>query len=176
MTKRITELSPDFENTTANVLGTVRKELQDAAKAHGVSIKVNQMAYATLEKLTIVHAPIVGIEKYKDADFEEGAPIQLLLVKTTTRGDIPSGSYVVKAQHRPRANSGQALFMDRTGSLVSQRKLIIRTWKQSAVLFPDVYSDPGPQLIPVITSTHVWHNNKWSVDCAGWIPYRVLYY
>lgn len=176
MSKRTSDLSPDFERTTANVLETAKKELQTAAKAHGVRVKVNQMAYANLEKLTIAHVPIVGIEKYKDADFEAGAPIQLLLVKATARGDIPSGSYVVKVQHRPRATSGTAFFTNRTGTVVTQRKLIIRTWKQSAVLFPDVYSDPGPQLIPVITSTHVWHNNKWAVDCAGWIPYRVLYY
>jgi len=176
MPKRTSDLSADFEQTTADVSETTKRELQTAAKAHGVRIRANQMAYANLEKLTIAHAPIVGIEKYKDADFERGSPIQLLLVKTTMRGDIPSGSYVVKVQHRPRATSGKALFTDRTGTVVVQRKLIIRTWEQSAVLFPSVFTDPGPQLIPVITSTHVWHNNKWAVDCAGWIPYRVLYY
>ena len=176
MPKRTPDLSTDFDQTTAKVLETAKKELQAAAKAHGVRIAANQMAYANLEKLTIAHAPIVGIDKYKDADFEAGAPIQLLLVKTSTRGDVPSGSYVVKVQHRPRATSGKALFTDRSGAVVVQRKLIIRTWQQSAVVFPEVFTDPGPPLIPVITSTHVWHNNKWAVDCAGWIPYRVLYY
>lgn len=176
MPKKTSDLSPNFEKTAANVLETTKRELETVARLHGVRIKANQMSYANLEKLTIAHAPIVGIEKYKDADFEAGAPIQLLLVKSTTRGDIPAGSYVVRVQHRPRAASGKALFMDRMGTVVAERKLIIRTWEQSAVLFPDVFSDPGPQLIPVVTSTHVWHNNKWSVDCAGWIPYRVLYY
>lgn len=176
MPNRTSDLSPNFEKTTANVVATIKKELQTAAKAHGVRIAANQMAYANLEKLTIAHAPIVGIDKYKDADFEAGASIQLLLVKSTTRGDIPAGSYVVRVQHRPRATTGKALFMDRTGTVVTERKLIIRSWEQSAVLFPHVFTDPGPQLIPVITSTHVWHNNKWAVDCAGWTPYRVLYY
>jgi hypothetical protein len=176
MPKKTSDLPPDFKRATADVLSTAKKELQAAAKAHGVKIKPDQMVYAGLEKITIVHAPIAGIEKYKDADFAAGAPIQLVIVKTTTRGGVPSGSYVVKAQYRPRATSGKAIFTAPGGNVVAQQELIIRTRKQSAVLFPDVYTDPGPQEIPVITSTHVWHNNKWSVDCAGWIPYRVLYY
>jgi hypothetical protein len=169
-------LSSDFEKAAADVLATTRKELQAAAKAHGVKIRAEQMVCANLEKTMIAHAPIAGIERYTDADFAAGAPIQLVLIKSTTRGEIPSGSYVVKAQYQPRAASGKAIFIDRNGVVVRQRELIVRTWKQSAVLFPDVYTDPGPQLIPVVTSTHVWHNNKWSVDCAGWIPYRVVYY
>jgi hypothetical protein len=176
MSKKTSDLSPGFEKSIACVMETAKSELQAAAKAHGVRIRLNEMVYATLAKTTVVHVPIEGIEKYKEADFEVGAPIQLLLVKSATRGDIPSGSYVVKVQHRRRATSGKAFFTDRTGTVVAQRKLIIRTWKESAVLFPDVYSDPGPQLIPNITSTHIWRNNRWMVDCAGWIPYRVLYY
>jgi hypothetical protein len=174
--KKTPAFSPDFEKAASDVLAANRKELQAAAKAHGVKIKAEQMVCANLEKTMIVHAPIAGIERYKDADFAAGAPIQLVLIKSTTRGEIPGGSYVVKAQYQPRATNGQAIFTDRNSVVVARRELIIRTWKQSAVLFPDVYNDPGPQEIPVITSTHVWHNNKWSVDCAGWIPYRVLYY
>lgn len=174
--KQAFELPSDLEKATANVLATARKTLQAAAKAHGVKIKAEQMLYTSVEKITIVHAPIAGIERYTDADFAAGAPIQLMIVKSMTRGDVPSGSYVVKAQYRPQAISGKALFTDRNGTIVARRELIVRTWKQSAVLFPDVYSDPGPQEIPVVTSTHVWHNNKWSVDCAGWTPYRVLFY
>lgn len=170
------ELSPDFDKATTNVLVAAKKELQAAAKAHGVRVNADQMMYASLNKVTIVHAPLIGVEKYKDEDFAAGASIQLILVKSTIRGDVPSGSYVVKAQYQLRATSGRAIFIDQTGAVVTQRELIIRTWKQSAVLFPEVYSDPGPQLIPVVTSTHIWHNNKWAVDCAGWIPYRVLYY
>lgn len=151
MPKNSPSLSPEFDKATVNVLVSAKKELQAAAKAHGVKIKVNQMVYASLEKVTIVHVPLAGIEKYKDADFAAGAPLQLMIVKSTMRGDIPSGSYVVKAQYRPGATSGSAIFTDRTGIVVTQRELIVRTRKQSAVLFPEVYSEPEPQQIPNIT-------------------------
>lgn len=98
---KTSDLSPNFEKTAANVLETTKRELEAAAKSHGVKIKANQMTYAVLEKLTIAQAPIAGIDKYKDADFEAGAPVQLLLIKTTTRVDIPSGSYVVKCSTVP---------------------------------------------------------------------------
>lgn len=172
-------LSPNFERATANVLATARAELQAAAKAHGVKIRADRMVYASLEKTTIVHVPLLGIERYKDADFAAGAPIQLVIVRSTVKGEIPNGAYVVKAQYRPRAKSGKALFTDRNGAVVAQRDLLVRTAAQSAVLFPGVYPDnPGPQDIPVITSTHCFEKSPgdWAVDCAGWIPYRVLYY
>lgn len=102
MPKKTSNLSPDFDKATANVLATAKKELQAASKAHGVKIKADQMVYANLEKMIIVHVPIAGIEKYQDADFEAGAPIQLLIIKSTMQGDIPSGSYVVKARELSR--------------------------------------------------------------------------
>ena len=55
-------------------LETTKKELEAAARLHGVRIKANQMTYASIEKLTIAQAPIAGIDKYKDADFEAGSP------------------------------------------------------------------------------------------------------
>ena len=29
---------------------------------------------------------------------------------------------------------------------------------------------------PSITSTHVWRDDHWAVECAGWQPYRVIYF
>jgi hypothetical protein len=177
--KKTSGLSPAFEKAAANVMAAAREELQAAAQAHGVKIKADRMVYASLERTTIVHVPIAGIEKYKDADFAAGAPIQLVIVRSTAKGEIPNGAYVVKAQYRPKAKSGKAIFTDRTGAVIAQRNLIVRTVAQTSVLFPGVYpDDPGPQNIPVVTSTHCFEKspNDWAVDCAGWIPYRVLYY
>jgi hypothetical protein len=177
--RKTSDLSAAFSNAAANALATAREELQTAAKAHGVKIKADRVVYASLEKTTIVHVPLAGIEKYKDADFAAGAPVQLVIVKSTAKGEIPDGAYVVKAQYRPGAKSGKAIFTDRTGAVIAQRNLIVRTVAQSAVLFPGVYpDDPGPQNIPVITSTHCFEKSPgdWAVDCAGWIPYRVFYY
>lgn len=176
MPKKTSDLSPDFEKVTANVMATAKKELQAAAKANGVRINSEQIVYGSFGNTTIVHAPIAGIEKYKDADFRAGAPIQLVIVKSTRKGEIPNGAYVVKAQHQPRAKSGKAIFTDRTGAAVAERNLIIRTVEQSGVLFPEVYSDP--QNIPFVTSWHCFPKapGHWYVDCAGWQPPRVLYY
>lgn len=170
------DFSPDFEKAAANVLAMAKKELQSAAKMHRVKVERDQAVYTTFANITIVHAPIAGIEKYEDSDFAQGAPIQLVIVKSTKKGEIPNGAYVVKAQHRARANSGEAIFTDRTGAVAARRKLIIRTAEQSAVLFPEIYS--GPMNIPMVTSTHVFPkgNGHWYVDCAGWKPYRILYY
>jgi hypothetical protein len=178
MPKKTSDLSPDFEKVTANVLATTKKELQAAAKAHRVKIELGQVIYGSFANITIVLAPIAGIEKYKDADFEMGAPIHLVIVKSTKKGEIPNGAYVVKAQHGLRATSGKAIFTDSTGTVVARRNLIVRTAKQSAVLFPEVYSDSDPQNIPHVTSWHCFPKSSggYYVDCAGWIPYRVLYY
>lgn len=173
------DLSLDFEKSRTNVLATAKKELQAAAKAHGVKVNTDQMVYTELEKTTIVHVQIAGIEKYRDADFKTGAAIQLLIVKSTARGDIPSGSYLIKIQYRPRTKDGKAIFMDRMGTVVVQRKLIVRTWEQSATLFPEVYSDPGVQNLPTINSSHLYlYPTGWRMifDAAGWIPYREIWY
>jgi hypothetical protein len=175
------DLSLDLEKASTNVLATARKELQAAAKAHGVRVNADQMIYAEFEETMIVHALIAGIEKYKDADYQAGAPIQLLIVKSLTRGDIPNGSYVIKIQYRSRTKDGRAIFTDRKGAVILERKLIVRTWKQSADLFPEVYSDTGIQNLPQINSSH-WFNygfpKGWRLifDAAGWTPYREIWY
>jgi hypothetical protein len=166
-------LSPNFNQATANALATVNKELQAAARAHGVRINAKQMAYVSSHNLTIVQAPIIGIEKYGEADFAAGAQIQLVIVKSTRPNGIPSGSYVVKAQYRPGATSGKAIFTNASGVVVAQRDLIIRTRAQMADLFPGVYHTPAQ--IPTITSTHIFdetdadghgHYNGY-FDCSG---------
>jgi hypothetical protein len=100
-----------------------------------------------------------------------GVPILLLIVKSTTKLTIPNGSYVIKARYQPGASSGKVTFTDRNGSVSAERDLIVRTWKQSAILFPGVYTEPTPNEIPNITSTHVWMIvngvKKYYVDCSG---------
>ena len=179
MSTKASGLSPAFDKATTSALAAAKKDLLAAAKTHGVNIKDDQIANASLPETTIVHAPLVGIEKYRDGDFSAGAPIQLVIVKSTKKGEMRNGAYLVKAQYRPRARSGKATFTDSGGAVVAQRDLIVRTAAESAVIFPRVYpNDPGSVDIPVITSTHCFQkpDGTWAVDCAGWIPYRVLYY
>lgn len=161
-------LSPSFDQAAANALATAKKELQAASIAHGVRIKAEQMAYVSSQNLTIVQAPILGIEKYGEADFAAGAQIQLVIVKSTMSNGIPNGSYVVKAQYQREATSGKAIFTNRAGAVVAQRDLIVRTLAQMAVLFPTVY--PISE-IPNITSTHTFTDSHGVLhgyyDCSG---------
>jgi hypothetical protein len=132
------------------------------------------MLYASGGKTTIVHAPITGIERYRNADFEAGAPILLVIVKSTMSRAIPNGSYVVKAQYKSEATSGKATFTDRNGSVSAQRDLIVRTWEQSGILFPGVYLIPRPVLIPNITSVEVF--TTYTYDANGFVVGEVDHY
>jgi len=159
---------------------SAEKELLDAAKAHKVKIRAEQMISASNRTTTISHAPIDGIQRYGDDDFAKGAALLLLIIHSSTPQAVLNGSYTVKVQHQRGATSGEALFIDQKGAIVARRPLILRTQEQSAVLFPDVYSGGtdggGPLGIPNITSIHHWGNGHVTVDCAGWQPYRVLYF
>ena len=161
-------LSPSFYQATANTLATVNKELQAAAIAHGVRINAEQMSYVSSQNLTIVQAPINGIEKYREADFAAGAQIQLVIVKSTMPNGIPNGSYIVKAQYERETTSGRAIFTDRAGTVVAQRDLLVRTRAQMAILFPGVYPSSD---IPNITSGHIYTDSNGHstgyVDCSG---------
>lgn len=167
---------PNLAQDAARHEPAFRRELLDAAKAHGVSINAEQIGFGGTPVMTVSHAPLVGIEKYRAGDFAKGAPIMLVIFRSSSKSDVPDGSYVVRVTFRPGARSGTALFIDPSGRSVARRRLGVYTRAQAALLFPEVYDNPEPQFIPNITSTHVWHNNKWSVDCAGWEPYRVLFY
>jgi len=171
------------EDTPENI----RKELLAAASAHKVSVDIEKMLFAGDTNTLMAHVPITGMEKYVDKNFASGAAIQLLLVRSTLKYDVPNGTYVVKAQYKPRASSGKAIFLDQKGKVAVTRDLYIRSLRDSASYFPDVYGGSGPQNIPVVTSWHVFMGNfynpvthqfepRYMVDCAGWQPYRVLYY
>lgn len=105
---------------TAKVPAAARQELMKAAKAHKVSIRTDKIAYVDNQKMTIVRAPIVGIDKYGEADFEKGAPIELVIVKAKTKLEVPDGSYVVKVQYARNATSGKTIFTDAAGNVVAQ--------------------------------------------------------
>ena len=171
--KKSETISASFDRTADEALSAARKELLDAAKAHNVHIQVDQILYARDGKTTIAHAPIAGIEKYRSADFASGAPIILMIVKSTLKLAVSNGSYVARAQYQPDATSGTVTFIDRNGTVSARRDLIIRTWKQSAVLFPGMYTEPMPvDEIPNITSVHIIvkdsHGNPhYYVDCSG---------
>ncbi len=183
MQSKKANVSPIFDKFSENVIDLTGKEFRRLAKSHNVKVDIDKMVYASIGKTIVAHVPIVGVEKYKDIDFESGVPIQLLIVKSTIQSDVPSGSYVVKIQHSPRASLGKAFFIDSSGITVAERILRITTWEKSSALFPDVYLNPEPQYIPRVTSLHVFQTWDyatsqyiWHVDCAGWTPHRVVYY
>jgi hypothetical protein len=163
------------------------KSIAKLAKQHGIAIRENELAFVATRKFTLAHVPVAGIERYNDADFAKGAAIQVVLIQAQPAGEVPNGTYIVKAQFRAGASEGKVSLINATGKVVAQRELIIRTQRQAAVMFPDVYSGP-PADIPVITSTHVWIGDQshagssdpkyghWGVDCSGWQPYRTLYF
>jgi hypothetical protein len=171
--KSETSTSANFDQAADNALLAAKNELLDAAKAHKVHVQMDRILYASDGKTTIVHAPITGIEKYQSADFAMGAPILLVIVKSTIRLAVPNGSYVARAQYQTGATSGKVTFMNRNGAVSAQRDLIIRTWRQSAILFPSMYTEPMPgDEIPNITSVHfiIWdsHGNPhYYFDCSG---------
>lgn len=105
---------------TAKVPEAAKKELLKAAKAHGVNIKADKIAYVDNQKMTIVRAPIAGIEKYVEADYETGAPIALMIIKSTVKLAVPDGSYVVSIQYPRNAKSGKVLFTNAAGAVVAR--------------------------------------------------------
>lgn len=149
----------------ARVSGDVvaaRQELLAAAKEYKVAIQESRIAYVDDGRARFAHAPI---PIPKNANFAAGVPVMLVSVKSTTKLGIPNGSYLVKAQYRAGSTAGKALFTDRKGIVSVQRELIVRTWEQSAILFPSIFSDPKPAEIPNITSTEIF----WDVNG---IPHR----
>ncbi|HEY8208400.1 MAG TPA: hypothetical protein VIG99_13010 [Myxococcaceae bacterium] len=176
--------SPNFQNAVTQAEKAAGDELHAAAAAHGVTIQEDRSIYSSVGGVTLLHAPLAGINAYGDDDFSAGAPIQLLIVHSGNTQGLPDGSYVVKAQHEPGATEGQAIFIGADGAEAGRRTLLIRTAEQAAVLFPGPYGGGGgggPAEIPNITSTHVFIIGKdgklhEAVDCSGWQPYRTIYY
>lgn len=158
----------------------LRSQFIAAAGAHRVGINPEMMAYMVTGEGFVAHVPLAGIDRYQDADFAAGAPIQLVIVRGNTQS-LPDGSYVVKAQYRAGAGSGTAIFLDRTGAEAARRDLTVLTWRQATEQFPGLYPHEEPQNLPVVTSSHQLYDPKvkyWRtiVDCAGWKPYRVVWY
>ena len=127
---------------TAIVPAAAKQELLKAAKTHKVKIKADKTAYVTNQKMTIVRAPIKGIEKYSEADFDKGAAVVLLIIKSSTKLAIPDGSYVVKLQYQRNAKSGKVIFTNAAGTVVAQRDRDLPILTLPDPDFPD-RSDPG---------------------------------
>jgi hypothetical protein len=155
------------------------------ARAHNVTVNEARVSFVTNGTVTVAHAPLVGIEKYTDSDFAAGVPLQILYVDAPSPINLPRGAYLVRVQFARGASEGKVSFIDARGKRLTHQ-LLVRTQRQAAVVFPDVYTNPPSADVPVITSTHQWIEDPahpgdpayghWGVDCSGWQPYRTLYY
>jgi len=132
------------QNAT-NVPAAAKQELLKAAKKHKVKIKADKTEYMTNQKMTIVRAPIAGIEKYGEADFEAGAPVVFLIIKSTAKLAVPDGSYVVSIQYPRNAKPGKVIFTNAAGAVVARRDRDLPILTISDPGFPD-HSDAGETL------------------------------
>jgi hypothetical protein len=151
-------------------------QLAAVAAAHGHKIPDGLATYAHFGDTAIAHAPLDGIAGYTADDFRAGVLIMAIVIEETTPGRVPNGAYVVQARFEPGAATGVATYFDAEGRAVASVPAQSHTPDQINAVFPGTYDPPPPSNIPNITSTHVWHNNHYAVDCAGWQPYRVIYY
>lgn len=90
--------------------------------------------------MTIVRAPIKGIDRYKGVDFEKGAPIVLMIIKSTVKLALPNGSYVARIRYPRGAKSGMAMFTNAEGEEVAKQDLDKPIWM---VLDDPSFPDPG---------------------------------
>jgi|GEM_PF-6659727 hypothetical protein len=190
-----TSVAVNLDQAASNTLAAARKALLDAAATHKVTVQAERAVYVSDQGITLIHAPLQGIEKYQDADFTAGVPVMLIIIKSaeiksTEASRALNGSYVVRAQFQPGASSGKATFIDSKGKIARQRELIIKTGGQFPLNELGTYSRqanpkqdgglPVPAEIPVITSTHCAHpshpDSSCYVDCSGWSPPRTLYF
>jgi hypothetical protein len=152
------------------------EQLAAVAAAHGHKIPDGLATYAHFGDTSIAHGPLDGIAGYTDADFQAGVLIMAIVVNEPTPGRVPNGAYVVQARFEPGARDGMATYFDAQGRAVASVPAHSRTPDEINAAFPGAYDPPPPSEIPNITSTHVWHNDHYAVDCAGWQPYHVVYY
>ncbi len=150
-------------------MAVVNKELEQAAVVHRVRIRTGEGVFGGTPQGTISVVALAGIEKYRATDFARGVPIQLVIIKSAGKDPVPNGSYVVKAQFKPGATAGTASYTSSAGVVVARQPLLVRTWAQAAVMFPNEFSDPQPVDIPVVSSVNVVDKNgHWhSIDCTG---------
>lgn len=173
-----TRNAPAADPPCADPEAAALAQLDKVAAAYGVSVKKGASTYTHFAKTRLAHAPLDGIENLTEADIAAGAPIMALFVQGDGSGRIPDGAYVVSIQFTPGADTGIATYHDASGNDVADVEAVLRSRDEINSLFPDTYEDPPtPSNIPNITSTHVWHNNRWSVDCTGpgW-NWAVFYY
>lgn len=152
--------------------------LDSIAAAYGASIPGGVSTYTHFDKTVLAHAPLAGIQNLTAADLAKGAPIMAIFVHGDASGRVPDGTYIVRIQFQPGAPDGTASYLDASGKEVVHVAAVMRDRAEINNLFPDTYEDPPtPSNIPVVTSTHVWHNNRWAVDCTGpgW-NWHVAYY
>jgi hypothetical protein len=88
---------------------------------------------------SISRQTLKGIDKYTSADFEKGAPIVLMVIKSTVKLALPDGSYVARIQYRPSTKSGTAIFTDAGGKEFAKQDLDKPIW----TVLDDPFPDPG---------------------------------
>jgi hypothetical protein len=153
-------------------------QLDSVAAANGASIPGGVSTYTHFDKTVLAHAPLAGIQNLTANDLAKGAPIMAVFVHGDASGRVPDGAYVVRVQFQPGATDGTATYLDASGKEVVHVAAGMRDRAEINNLFPDTYEDPPtPSNIPNVTSTHVWRNDRYMVDCTGpgW-NWKVLYY
>lgn len=155
--------------------GEAFAQLSQVAAAHDATIPDGLRSYVHFGTSVVAHAPLDGIGAYTEADFAAGVPLLALFVDEAA-GRFPNGAYVVWVRFKPGSKTGSATLVDADGQQVATVEAYSRSPDDIKAVFPGTYDPPPPSNIPNITSTHVWHNNHWAVDCAGWQPYRVIYF
>lgn len=169
---------------TDRARAAVRAQLRAAAANHRVNVDLEALMYMVTTDGFVAHVPIDGFGRYEDADIEAGAPIHLLLVQSAKPRSLPNGTYVVKGRHTRGARSGIATFIDGAGTEAGRSELSIRSWPEGTEDFPGFQPGGEPQGIARVTSGHWYYDyglqggvgQRWVVDAAGWIPYRVVWY
>jgi hypothetical protein len=154
----------------------MRRSLVDEAKAQGIQMSEGAVTYATLGSSFLVHGPPVGADLHSEEEFAAGVDVTFLYVGGIREDhELPQGFYRVRATLKVGADEGVVQFIDASGRVASASRLFVRSTDAQDVFVPGS-SDPIPDAIPNVTSTHIFRNGKKYVDCAGWTPYRVIYY
>jgi hypothetical protein len=146
------------------------EQLAAVAADHGRTIAAGRASFTRLGDAVVAHAPLTGIAGYSDADFEAGVLILAIAISEPVPGRIPSGRYVVQLQVASGSDAGIATFLDAEGEAVASVPAQVR---RSTVAEPAARDEPHPPDRPTTATTHVWRD-RFTVECAGWQPYRVI--
>lgn len=156
------------------------EKLAAVAAAHGDGLADGRTSYVHFGGTTVAHAPLASMNDVTEDDLAQGAEVMAVFVRGDESGRVPDGAYVVRLQFDPGADRGTATYVDGEGRDVVKVEAFARTRDQINGVFDDAYDPPpvdDPPAIPVITSTHVWRNGRYMVDCTGpgW-GWKVYYY